>query len=86
MTRDDPPPTPALLTGPETHEPNLPHAQECRGIVDIPEDHPMALPENENAPTVTSGRRAKQQDKQPIGETKYSTADSSPCHAAEVSA
>lgn len=32
----------------------------------------MALPENENAPTVTSGRGAKQQDKQPIGETKYS--------------
>jgi len=32
----------------------------------------MALSTNENASTVRSGRGAKQQDKQPIGETKYS--------------
>ena len=32
----------------------------------------MALPENEKPPTVTSGGGVKQQDKQPIGETKYS--------------
>lgn len=31
------------------------------------------LSRNENAPTVTSGRGTKQQDKQTIGETKYST-------------